>query len=141
MMRFDKFTERAQDAAMRAYEILQRYGHNQVDTEHFLLALIEQPDGVVSQIIEKLVPSVEGFKNQLDEELKRSAPRATIYGGGTGQVFITPRVKRVMDLANQEASRLKDDYISTEHLFLAIASERNTPASRLLAENGLPGSL
>ncbi len=137
MMRFDRFTERAQDAAMRAYEILQRYGHNQVDTEHILLAMLEQPEGVVPQIIEKLGISVEGISKRLDDELKRSAPRAAIYGGGTGQVFITPRVKRVMDLANQEASRLKDDYVSTEHLLLAIASERNTAASQVLAENGI----
>jgi ATP-dependent Clp protease ATP-binding subunit ClpC len=140
MMRFDRFTERAQDAAMRAYEILQRYGHNQVDTEHFLLALVEQPDGVVSQIIENLGADVEGFRSRLDDELQKSSPRATIYGGGTGQVFITPRVKRVMDLANQEASRLKDDYVSTEHLFLAIASERNTPAAQILSENGVTKS-
>jgi ATP-dependent Clp protease ATP-binding subunit ClpC len=140
MMRFDRFTERAQDAAMRAYEILQRFGHNQVDTEHILLALVEQPEGVVSQLIEKLGVSVEGIKSRLDDELQRSGPRATIYGGGTGQVFITPRVKRVMDLANQEASRLKDDYVSTEHLFLAIASERNTPAANILAENGITKS-
>jgi ATP-dependent Clp protease ATP-binding subunit ClpC len=137
MMRFDRFTERAQDAAMRAYEILQRYGHNQVDTEHFLLALVEQPDGVVSQIVERLGASAEGFRSRLDDELQSSSPRATIYGGGTGQVFITPRVKRIMDLANQEASRLKDDYVSTEHLFLAIASERSTPAAQILSENGI----
>jgi ATP-dependent Clp protease ATP-binding subunit ClpC len=140
MMRFDRFTERAQDAAMRAYEILQRFGHNQVDTEHILLALVEQPEGVVSQLVERLGVSVEGIKSRLDDELQRSGPRATIYGGGTGQVFITPRVKRVMDLANQEASRLKDDYVSTEHLFLAIASERNTPAANILAENGITKS-
>jgi ATP-dependent Clp protease ATP-binding subunit ClpC len=140
MMRFDRFTERAQDAAMRAYEILQRYGHNQVDTEHILLSLVEQPDGVVPQIIEKLGASVEGTRNRLDDELQRSGPRATIYGRGAGQVFITPRVKRVMDLANQEAARLKDDYVSTEHLFLAIASERSTPAAQILTENGITKS-
>ncbi len=54
MMRFDKFSERAQDAAARAAEIITRYGHNQVDSEHILLALIEQPDGIVSQIFEML---------------------------------------------------------------------------------------
>ncbi len=139
-MRFDRFTERAQDAAMRAYEALRRYGHNQVDTEHILLALVEQPEGVVSQIVEKLGASVEGIKSRLDDELRRSVPRATIYGRGTGQVFITPRVNRVIDRANQEASRLKDDYVSTEHLLLAIASERNTPAAHVLAENDITKS-
>ena len=54
MIRFERFTERAQDAATRAYEILQRYGHNQVDTEHMLLALLEQPDGVILQILERM---------------------------------------------------------------------------------------
>jgi ATP-dependent Clp protease ATP-binding subunit ClpC len=54
MMRFDRFTERAQEAAQRAAEIIQRYGHNQIDTEHILLALIEQPGGVIPQILEKL---------------------------------------------------------------------------------------
>jgi len=68
----------------------------------------------------------------------RASPRASIYGfGGTGQVFITPRVKRILDLANEEARRLGDDYISTEHLFLAIATERNTPAARVLMDAGV----
>src|SRR4029450_1839756 len=135
MMRFDRFTERAQDAAARAYEILQRYSHNQVDTEHILLALLEQPEGVVPAILEKLGVNVEMMATKIDDILKAS-PRVNIYGGGgvTNQVFITPRVKRVLDLANEEANRLKDEYISTEHIFLAIASERNTPAARLLAE-------
>ena len=136
MMRFDRFTERAQDAANRSIEILQRYGHNQVDTEHILLALLEQPDGVVPQILGKLNVDVAAMRARLEDLLKQS-PKAAIYGGGTGQVFITPRVKRVLDLAQEEANRLKDEYISTEHLFLAISTERNTSAARLLAENGV----
>jgi ATP-dependent Clp protease ATP-binding subunit ClpC len=136
MMRFDRFTERAQEAAMRAYEILQRYSHNQVDVEHLLLALIEQPDGVIPEILERMGVDLESIQGRLDEELKHS-PRTQIYGGGVGQVYITPRLKRVIDQSNEEASKLKDDYISTEHLFLAIAAERNTPASRILAEVGV----
>jgi ATP-dependent Clp protease ATP-binding subunit ClpC len=136
MMRFDRFTERAQDAANRSIEILQRYGHNQVDTEHILLALLEQPDGVVPQILSKLNVDVNAMRAKL-EEILRASPKAAIYGGGTGQVFITPRVKRVLDLAQEEANRLKDEYISTEHIFLAISTERNTASARLLAENGV----
>ncbi|MBN1200765.1 MAG: AAA family ATPase [Anaerolineae bacterium] len=135
-MRFDRFTERAQDAAVRAYEILQRYGHNQVDTEHMLLALLEQPDGVIPQLLEKLNVDQQAIRDHLDEVLKAS-PKAAIYGGGAGQVFITPRVKRVVDVANEEANRLKDEYISTEHLFLAILSERRTAVARILADAGL----
>jgi ATP-dependent Clp protease ATP-binding subunit ClpC len=136
MMRFDRFTERAQDAAMRAYEVLQRYGHTQVDTEHLLLALIEQPEGVIPEVLNQLGVSLEALSQRLDEELRRS-PRTQIYGGGVGQVYITPRLKRVIDQSNEEASKLKDDYISTEHLFLAIAGERNTPAARILTEMGV----
>jgi ATP-dependent Clp protease ATP-binding subunit ClpC len=136
MMRYDRFTERAQDAAQRAYEILQRYGHNQVDTEHILLALLEQPEGTVSDIVENLGADVEAIRDKLDSVL-RGSPRANVYGGGAGQVFITPRVKRVLDLAQQESNRLNDEYISTEHIFLAVAAERNTPAARILAESGI----
>ena len=119
MMRFDRFTERAQEAAQRAAEIIQRYGHNQIDTEHILLALIEQPGGVIPQILEKLSVSPEALTERLDATL-RASPKANIFGGGAGQIFITPRVKRIIDLANEEANRLKDEYISTEHLFLGI---------------------
>ena len=136
MERFDRFTERAQEAASQAYEILQRYGHTQVDTEHLLLALIEQPQGVIPEILAQLGVDAEVITRRLDEELKRTS-RTQIYGGGVGQVYITPRLKRVLDLSNEEASKLKDDYISTEHLFLAITNERNTPAARILGELGL----
>ena len=136
MMRFDRFTERAQEAAQRAAEIIQRYGHNQIDTEHILLALIEQPGGVIPQILEKLSVSSEALTERLDATL-RASPKANIFGGGAGQIFITPRVKRIIDLANEEANRLKDEYISTEHIFLAILTERNTPAARILESAGL----
>jgi ATP-dependent Clp protease ATP-binding subunit ClpC len=136
MMRYDRFTERAQDAAMRAYEILQRYGHNQVDTEHLLLALLEQTDGVVPQILEKLNADAGAMRARLDEIL-RASPKAAIYGGGTGQVFITPRVKRILDIANEEANRLRDEYISTEHIFIAILAERNTAVAKIMSDNGI----
>jgi ATP-dependent Clp protease ATP-binding subunit ClpC len=136
MMRFDRFTERAQEAAQRAAEIIQRYGHNQIDTEHILLALIEQPGGVIPQILEILSVNADALSERIDSAL-RSTPKANIFGGGAGQIFITPRVKRIIDLANEEANRLKDEYISTEHIFLAILTERNTPAARILESAGL----
>ena len=136
MMRFDRFTERAQEAAQRSAEIIQRYGHNQIDTEHILLALIEQPDGVITQILENLNVDAAALTERLDYIL-RTSPKANIFGGGAGQIFITPRVKRIIDLANEEANRLKDEYISTEHIFLAILSERSTPAARLLEGAGV----
>lgn len=136
MMRFDKFSERAQDVAARAAEIIQRYGHNQIDSEHILLALIEQPDGTVSQLIEMANVEPAVIADRLDVIL-RTTPKANIFGGPSGQVFLTPRVKMVVDLAKTEANRLGDEYISTEHLFLAVLSEKNTQLARLLEELNL----
>jgi ATP-dependent Clp protease ATP-binding subunit ClpC len=135
-MRFDRFTERAQDAAARAYEIVQRYSHTQVDTEHMFLALLEQNDGVVPQILEHLNVDTARMETRVDEEL-RNSPKVSVYGGGVGQIFYTPRIRTILELAQGEANRLKDEFISTEHIFLAVLSERNTPTSRILQEFGV----
>ncbi len=84
MMRFDRFTERAQEAAQRAAEIIQRYGHNQIDTEHILLALIEQPQGVIPQILEILKVDPALLIERLDYTL-RTSPKANIFGGAPGK--------------------------------------------------------
>ncbi len=135
-MRFDRFTERAQDAATRAYEIVRRYGHTQVDTEHVFLALLEQEDGAVPQILAALNVDGTAMIDRLDAEL-RASPKVSVYGGGVGQVFYTPRIRTVLELSQGEANRLKDEFISTEHIFLAILSERNTPSARLVQEYGI----
>ena len=139
MMRFDRFTEKAQEAAMRAYEILQQYKHTQVDTEHVFLALLQQSGGAVPQIMKQLDAPVQEMEQKLQQTLK-GMPRASLnpYGsGGQAQVFITPQLKRIMDIAYEEATRMKDEYISTEHILLAIASERNTPSANILREAGI----
>ena len=82
----------------------ERYGHNQIDTEHILLALIEQPGGVIPQILENLNINAQALTERLDQTL-RMTPKANIFGGGAGQIFITPRVKRIIDLANEEANK------------------------------------
>ncbi len=137
MMRFDKFTERAQDAAMRAYEILQRYHHTQADTEHLLLALLEQSNGLVPEILEKLKVDPEMIMSRLDQVLSAQPRVGGQVNMAVGQVYITPRLKRVLDNAQEEAKAMQDEYISTEHLFLAICGERNTPSARILQEAGI----
>ena len=136
MISVDRFTKSAQEVAQRAAEIMQRYSHNQMDTEHILLALIEQPQGVVSQLLEFLTVDANSLSDGLDSIL-RTGPKGEIVDVGAGQISITPRVARILDLANEEAIRLKDELISTEHLFLEILSEHNTPAARLLEGAGL----
>ena len=86
---------------------------------------------MVTQLLEALKVDPATLSERLDYIL-RTSPKASIFGGGAGQIFITPRVKRIMDLANEEASRLKDEYISTEHMFMAILSERNTACCALV---------
>jgi len=136
MMHFDKFSERAQDVATRAAEIIQRYGHNLIETEHVMLALIEQPDGMVTQILELLNVNPGEMAEKVDKIL-RTAPKANIWGGNSGQIFMTTRVKTMVDVAKNEANRMGDEYISTEHLFLAILAERNTALAKVLEEAGL----
>ncbi len=135
-MRFDKFTERAQDAAARAYEIVQRFSHTQVDTEHLLLALLEQTDGAIPQVLEMLSVDNVAMRERVEREMKNS-PKVSVYGGGVGQIFYTPRIRTVLELAQREANNLKDEYISTEHIFLAMLAERNTPTARILSEHGI----
>lgn len=139
MMQFERFTERAQDAAMRAYEILQRYGHSQVDVEHLLLALLEQPEGIVTQILEKIDVDIDQLKDRLDETLKSNPNTAAgVYNfSAPGQVFITPRVKFALDRAQEEAKRLKDEYVSTEHIFLGILGEKRSTTSQILTDSSI----
>ncbi len=124
---------------MRAYEILQRYQHNQADTEHLFLALLEQTDGLVPQILESLGVGPDLVQERVDSVLQ-SSPKTRGPDMGpmaVGQVYITPRLKRVLDVSYEEANRLNDEYISTEHIFLAICSERGTPSARILQEVGV----
>ena len=136
MIRFDRFTKSTQEVPQRAAEIMQRYGHNQMDTEHILLALIEQPQGVISQLLEFLKVDANALSERLDDIL-HTGPKGDIVEVGAGRISITPRVVRILERANEEANRLKDELISNEHLFLEIFSERDTPAVRLLEGVGL----
>jgi ATP-dependent Clp protease ATP-binding subunit ClpC len=136
MIRFDRFTQSAQEVPQRAAEIMQRYSHHQMDTEHVLLALLEQPQGLVSQLLELLKVDTNGLSQELGDIL-RTGPKGDVVDVGAGQISITPRVARILDLANEQAKRLKAEHISTEHIFLEILSEQDTPSARLLEGVGL----
>lgn len=134
-MRFDKFTIMAQEAISKAQEIAERYQHQAVDVEHLLLALLEQKEGVVIPILEKLGVDAAVLSNQVDGALKK-IPKVEIESSGQiYQVFITQRFKKVFDLALEEAKRLTDEYISTEHLFLGVVAEGGA-ASQILSDLG-----
>ncbi len=121
---------------MRAYELMQRYGHSQVDVEHLFLALLEQPKGLIAEMLGRMGAPVDHLRERLMDNLQRT-PRTAgpmMYPQAVAQVFITPRLKRVIDQATEEARLLQDEYISTEHLLLGILSERGGFSANLLRE-------
>jgi ATP-dependent Clp protease ATP-binding subunit ClpC len=135
-VRFEQLTERARDAMQRAQQIMAERQHTQLDVEHLLLALLDQRDGLVPQILERLGVDLEIARSRVAVALN-ATPRAQTQGAPTQQVYITPRLKRVFDSAEEESARLKDEYISTEHLLIAIAGDRGGDGARVLRELGV----
>jgi len=132
-MNINKFTEKAQEAMASALQLAGEMNHAQVEPEHLLVALSEQREGVIPELLRKMgrdpAQVVRGAR-----ELVGRFPQA--YGGS--QPGMSPRLKLVTDLAQAEADRLKDEYVSTEHLFVAIASETGrSPSARFLQEQGI----
>jgi len=132
-MRPERFTEQAKEVLAASQSIASRYHHVQWDVEHILLALLEQESGLTSQILEKLGANVEALKKRVEDSLER-APKATYE---SAQIYATPRIARLMDNAAREADRLKDDFISIEHLLIAIMVEDKGEAAKILKEFGI----
>jgi ATP-dependent Clp protease ATP-binding subunit ClpB len=133
-MNIDKFTLKAQEALQEAKTIAERKHHQQIDVEHLLLALLEQKEGVVLPILQRLGANLDLMISQLEEELNR-IPKVT--GGGAGQVYLSSRLNEIFDMAWKEAERLMDEYLSTEHLLIAIADEKRGPSYQILQRNGV----
>jgi ATP-dependent Clp protease ATP-binding subunit ClpB len=132
-MNINKYTEKAQEAVVAAQQLADRSNHPQIEPEHLLVTLVEQREGVVPEVLRKLGADPAQIARAARELLTKIP---TAYGGA--QAGLSPRLRAVADLAQAEAERLKDDYVSTEHLLIAIASEPGrAPAARLLAEHGL----
>ena len=140
MLRFDRLTEQAQEALQSAQELMLQFQHNQMDVEHVFLALLRQEEGVVRTVMEKLGANLLDMEERLEMELA-NAPRSfrapPMYGTSPAQVYLTPRAKWVFDQAEREARLMKDEYVGSEHLLLAIAAERDSPSVRVLREAGL----
>jgi ATP-dependent Clp protease ATP-binding subunit ClpB len=132
-MNINKYTEKAQEAVLGAQQLADREGHPEILPEHLLLTLLEQRDGIVPGLIRKLNEDPAALASTVRAELTKQ-PRAH---GGT-QVALSPRLRRVSDAAEQEAERLKDEYVSTEHLLLAIASEGGrVPSAQIFQGRGI----
>jgi ATP-dependent Clp protease ATP-binding subunit ClpB len=133
IMRLDKFTQRAQDAIMASQELAQSYNHSQIEPEHLLLALLQQEDGVASQVIQQIGGNPAALRAQLETTL---ASKSKVYGGAT-QVGLSQPVSKLLQDAQNEASAMKDDYVSTEHILLALAGRNGGEVATLLERNGV----
>jgi ATP-dependent Clp protease ATP-binding subunit ClpB len=115
-MRFDRFTIKAQEAVQAAESMAHRYDHSSLDTDHLLLALMEQRDGVIPPLFTALGVQSTGLRADLEKQL---AAKPKVYGDSS-QTQLSPQANKVLHNAEMEAGNLKDEYISTEHLLLAL---------------------
>jgi ATP-dependent Clp protease ATP-binding subunit ClpB len=133
-MRFDKFTLKSQEMIQSAQHLAERFGHQQIEPEHLARALLEQKEGVIPPLLGKIGAN----QNQLIKELESILERMpSVSGSGTGQVYLSPRAKTVMDRAFEEAEQMKDEYVSLEHVLLAILEEKDGKATRAFAAAGV----
>ena len=135
MIDFNKFTQQAQNTVMNAQEIMQRYQNNQLMPEHFLLAIIEDEKNIGYTILQKLNVDLVNMKKEIEAELEKKPKVA--YSTDTSQLYISMEFKKLVDLAFEEAQRLKDTYISIEHILLAMTTERSTFLGKLLSHSSV----
>jgi ATP-dependent Clp protease ATP-binding subunit ClpB len=131
MARFDKFTLKSQEAVQAAQDIAGKHHHQQMEPEHLLLALLDQQEGVVVPILKKLGADPGRVKGDIEEALSR-LPKVE----GLVQTYLSPRLNKLFERADQEAERLKDEYISTEHLLIAAADGEGV-VREVLARHGV----
>ncbi len=134
-MDINRFTEKLQEAIRAAQSLAIRHGHQQIDVEHLLAALVEQENGLAPSILAKAGLNTETLTRRLEAELGRM-PKVSGPSGGPDQVYVTSRLNRLLTAAEDEARKLKDEYISIEHVLLALTDDTG-PAGRLLKEFGL----
>ena len=127
----ENYTDRAKDLMSDAQNILRRYKHSQLDTEHLLVAMLEDTDGIVTKLLGNLNTDITAVKRVIETNLA-STSRTQSSGGREQQIYITPRMKRILDISESEAQRLRDEFVGVEHIFIAIIKEGDSPSSRAL---------
>ncbi len=136
-MDLNKFTVKSQQAIQEAQTRAITFGHQEVDGEHLLLALTEQTDGLFPRLLQRLETSVNSFLERLQQELEKK-PRISGPGIEPGKVYVTQRLNKLLVRSQDEARKLKDEYVSVEHILLAFIDEGgSTPAGRVLKEFGI----
>ncbi len=130
--RFDKFTIKAQEALQGTQDVAGRFGNQQLEPAHLLLALIEQSEGIVPAILERLGVTPSAVRQEAEKAIDR-LPKV----GGTADHYLSPALKEVLDQAAKETEQFKDEFVSTEHLLLALAKKKNDAAGLLLNRLGV----
>ena len=134
-MDINRFTQKAQEALSAAQSKAARYGHQQVDVEHLLASLLDQENGLATSILTKAEINVDAIKRRIEQELERM-PKVSQSAGGPEQIYITARLNHLLAQAEDETKKLKDDYVSIEHLLLAMTDD-SSAANRILKEFGI----
>src|SRR6266581_2314496 len=133
-MQFDKFTLKSQEALQEAQRIAHGFSHQEVDGEHLLLALIGQTDSLIPDLLQKIGVPPAKLKPDLEKELAR---RHKVQGTSSTDLFLSPTLKKALDAAQNEAGKLKDDYISTEHLLLGLLDTAELALKKIFQTHGL----
>jgi len=132
-MRFDKLTIKSQELIQNAQTQASQQGQQQIEPEHLLAAMLAEPEGIAGSIFRKLGVS----PGAVTQNLMLAIERLPKVSGGTGEVYISARTKQVLDAAFAEAAKMKDEYVSIEHILLSIADEKTGEAARILARQGI----
>jgi ATP-dependent Clp protease ATP-binding subunit ClpB len=128
-MDFNRFTEKLQEAVRVAQSLAVRYGHQQVDVEHLLLALLEQEGGLTSSILTRAGVNIDTLRDRLQRDLERM-PKVSGPSGGPEQIYVTQRLSKLLQTAEDEAKKLKDQYVSVEHVLLAAIDLKDLGVTR-----------
>jgi len=132
-MQQERFTEQAQEALALSQQLVRNYKHSQWDVEHILLALLQQEHGLTGDILSKLGVNADEVRRRVEEALEKT-PKMSHEGA---MLYATPRTVRLLQNAASEADRLKDEFIGTEHLLIAMAAEREGDANTILGDFGI----
>ncbi|MGD2149685.1 MAG: ATP-dependent chaperone ClpB [Desulfobacterales bacterium] len=133
-MRFDKFTIKSQELIQNAQSMASEHNNQQIEPEHLLLAMLNEPEGIARAMLDKLGVSSDDVSRELAVSIDR-IPK--VSGSTVTDAFISPRTKMVLDAAFAEAAKMKDQYVSIEHIFLAISDEKKGEAAKILREKGI----
>lgn len=133
-MRFDKFTIKSQELIQNAQSMASEHNNQQIEPEHLLLSMLNEPEGIARAMLNKLGVSSDDVSRELLATIDKF-PK--VSGSTVGDAFISPRTKIVLDAAFAEAAKMKDQYVSIEHIFIAISDEKNGDAAKILREKGI----